>query len=93
MPRARVHRFDFKVGFYGFFHFILEHLLNSILNFRDDVSGAAAAYGLMTWDLIHRAGSAPLERAPRPSSSRTGLSVSLFPFRSNKRPGGEGFLR
>ena len=67
MPRARVHRFDFMARFYDVFRFILEHLLNSILYFRDDVSGAASAYGLMTWDLIHRAGPALMGRAPRPS--------------------------
>jgi len=29
--------------FHDVFRFILEHLLNSLLHFRDDVSGAASA--------------------------------------------------
>ena len=66
-PRARCPRFDFQAGFYAVFWFILEHHLNYILNFRDDISGGKRARGLTTWDLIHRAGPAPLERAPRPS--------------------------
>jgi hypothetical protein len=41
--RRRVHRFDFMARFYDVFRFILEHLLDSILHFRDDVSGAASA--------------------------------------------------
>jgi hypothetical protein len=75
---VRFPRFDFQAGFYAAFHFILEHLRNSILNFRDRFSGAAAARELTTWNLIHRAGLAPLERAPRPSSSRMGFSLSVF---------------
>ena len=39
MPRARAHRFDFKAVFCVVFLLTLEHLLNSILNFRDDISG------------------------------------------------------
>jgi hypothetical protein len=64
-------------GFYGVFYLILVHILDFFLDFRDDISGAAAARGLTTWDLIHRAGPAPLERAPRPSFRRTGFSLSL----------------
>jgi hypothetical protein len=76
--RARFHRFTFHAGFYVVFQFTLQHLRLSILNFRDDFSAAAAAGELTTWNLIHRAGPAPLERAPRPSSSRTGFSLSVF---------------
>jgi hypothetical protein len=77
-PRARSLRFDFNAGFYTVFYLTLEHHLNYLLNFRDDISGGAAARGLTTWDLIHRAGPAPRERVPRPSYSRTGLSLSGF---------------
>ena len=65
--RTRRLRFDFKAGFYTVFSFTLEHHLNYILNFRDDISGGKRARGLTTWDLNHRAGPAPLERVPRPS--------------------------
>jgi len=43
-------------GFHDVSVLTLQHLLNYILNFRDDISGAAAARGLTTWDLLHRAG-------------------------------------
>jgi hypothetical protein len=76
--RARCLRCDFKAGFCAVFCFTLEHHLNYILNFRDDISGGKRARGLTTWDLIHRAGPAPLERVPRPSSSRTGFSLLVF---------------
>jgi hypothetical protein len=65
--RAWCLRSDFQAGFYTVFCFTLEHHLNYILNFRDDISGGKRARGLTTWDLNHRAGPAPLERAPRPS--------------------------
>jgi hypothetical protein len=65
--RARCLRFDFQAGFYAVFCFTLEHHLHYIFNFRDDISGGKRARGLTTWDLNHRAGPAPLERAPRPS--------------------------
>ncbi len=55
-PRARGRRFDFKAGFYAVFSFILEHLLDYLLNFRDDIWGAAASRGMTTWHLNHRAG-------------------------------------
>jgi hypothetical protein len=71
-------RFDFNFGFHAVFFLILEHHLHSILNFRDDISGAAAARGLTTWDLNHRAGPAPQERAPRPSFRRTSLKPVLL---------------
>ena len=75
MPRARVPRFDFKAVFHAVFFLTLKHLLHSILNFRDDISGAPATRGLTTCDLNHRAGLAPMERVPRPSLSRTGFTV------------------
>jgi hypothetical protein len=75
-PSGRDRRFDIKCGFYAVFVFILEHHLHYILNFRDDFSGRAASRGLTTWDLSHRAGPAPKERAPRPSSSRTSLQLA-----------------
>jgi hypothetical protein len=43
-------------GFYAVFVFLLVFLLYHLLNFRDDISGAAAARGLTAWDLLHRAG-------------------------------------
>ena len=70
-PRARSRRFDLKSKFYAVFYFILVHFLDFTLNFPDDISGAAAC-GLTTRDLIHRAGPALMERAPRPSLGRTG---------------------
>ena len=71
--RARCLRCDFKAGFCAVFCFTLEHHLNYILNFRDDISGGKRARGLTTWDLNHRAGPAPMERAPRPSSQQDRL--------------------
>ena len=65
-PCARSRRFYFKARFYAFFSLTHLHLLDFLLLFRDDISGAAAC-GLTTWDLCHRAGPAHNERAPRPS--------------------------
>src|SRR4029077_20286892 len=90
--RARFPRFDFQAEFYAAFHFTLEHLRNLILNFRDDFSGATAASELTTWNLIHRAGPAPLERVPRPSSSRTGFSLSVFQSTRKNQGNAEYFL-
>jgi len=58
----------------------LQHLLLHLLNFRDDISGAAAARALTTWDLHHRAGpSRKIGMAPRPSFSSTGtLACAVF---------------
>ncbi len=99
--RARCLRFDFKAGFYAVFCFNLEHHLHYILNFRDDISGGKRARGLTTWDLIHRAGPALMERAPRPSfflvgqafhpEHREGQPVG-FPFENSKRGEAEEFL-
>jgi hypothetical protein len=55
--------------FYGVFAFSHQHFLYFLLKLRDDISGTATSRGLTTWDLYHRAGPAPLERAPRPSSA------------------------
>ena len=43
------------------------YFLDYLLNFRDDLPGAASPRGLTAWHLNHRAGLAPQERAPRPS--------------------------
>ena len=88
-PRACKHRFSFKVGFYAVFNLTLEYLLNYLLNFRDDIWGATATRGLTTWDLIHRAGLALTERAPRPSFIRAGFAacgetqIFAIPFTEN----------
>ena len=69
-PDVCGHRFDFIAAVYAVFYLTLVYLLNSIPNFRDDISGGATTRGLTTWDLNHRAGPAPMERAPRPSFSQ-----------------------
>lgn len=48
-------RFDFTRCERASLQLTLQHLLDFILYFRDDNSGAGA-YGLTTWDPIHRAG-------------------------------------
>ena len=78
-PRIRLRRFDFMDALHAVFNLTLVLLLDHLLNFRDDIPGATALRGLTAWHLHHRAGSAPQERAPRPSKSRTGFSLSPFP--------------
>ena len=53
--------------FYAVFQLTHLQLRDSILNFPDNVRRARKSRGLKTWDLNHRAGLAPQERAPRPS--------------------------
>jgi len=65
--RIRARRFDFMDGFYALFYLTLVYFLDYLLNFRDDLPGAASPRGLTAWHLNHRAGLAPQERAPRPS--------------------------
>jgi hypothetical protein len=90
-PRACEVRFHFKVGFHNVFTLTLEYLLNYLLNFRADIRGAAAARGLTTWDLIHRAGPAPTERAPRPSFQQD--KIQPFGFPCNRTNGVRGCSR
>ena len=88
-PRARGDRFDFMAGFQAVFFLTLQQLLHHLLIFRDDISGAAAARALTTWDLNHRAGpSRKIGMAPRPSFSSTGT----LPVRFSRSGLEDGYL-